>query len=380
MSDMHAITEVSRRIKTAQSFVAIFGALPTGDAAVKRAALRKQFGYLAKLVHPDQAPAPMAKIAAETFQLLNQLRHAAEEAISRNAYEAPIVPKQSVDTDTDVSELVSSTGTYRLRSAVFHEGDFSILYRGILVGTTPTPIVAKVSREPVMNNWLEKEAVLLGRLNDARAGTPLARIAPFLPKLLDTFLVSGEKGTRYRANVFLFVPDLVSVADIIRAYPKGLDAPQAAWVARRVFAQVSAAVMLGVVHGAITPDHVLVNPVKHEPLHVGWPHAQKGGRITHVIDRWRDLYPPEVFAKQDVDHRTDIYMAGATVLRMLGGSVEHRSLPASVPSEVARILLRCLETSPARRPQDARQLLDEFTVVVRRIWGRVYRPLSMPIQ
>lgn len=382
MTDTNAIREVSSRLKSATNFIAVFGALPAGGTDDKRRHVRKQFAYLARIVHPDHAPAALAADATDAFRLLNALRHAAEEAIERNTYDAPISRSNDASEETGVSEIVTMTGTYRLKSGIFREGDFSILYRGTFLGAggKTTPVFAKVARDPSQNNWIEKEAVLMRKAADAKAKTPLFGISPFLPRLLDTVLVEGDKRTRYRTNIYRFAPDMVSVADIIAAYPRGLDAPQAAWVARRVFAQTLAAGMLGVVHGAITPDHVLVNPFTHEPLHIGWPHAQVKGRITHIVDRWQDIYPPEVFDKKDADHRTDIYMAAATTVRLLGGDVERRSLPASVPDGVARVILRCLETSPARRPRDGKLLLDDFTRVVRSTWGTAYRPLTMPIR
>lgn len=379
MSDTHAIREVAKRLKAASNFAAVFGPLPSGDQKVKRGHLRSQFAYLARLVHPDHVtPADTAE-ATDAFRLLNELRHAAEEAIERGTYDKPLAAKPAAS-DSAGSEIVTTRGTYRLRAEIFREGDFSVLYRGHLVGESNGAIFAKVAREPAYNSWLEKEAAHLGRAAGAPPKTPLANIGAFLPALRDTVLIEGEAGKRYRTNIYRFVPDMVSIAEIIAAYPGGLDAPQAAWVARRIFAQTLVGPMLGAVHGAITPDHVLVNPFTHEPLHIGWPHAITSGRITHIIDRWRDIYPPEVAAKQEADHRTDIYMAAATVVKLLGGDVGRKSLPASTPHEVARIILRCLEDSRARRPQDGRQLLDEFTRVVRSIWGRAYRPLSMPLR
>ena len=369
------------RLKGASSFSAIFGALQKGDAKAMRSELRKQFSYLARVVHPDHAPPPVAAEAAEAFRLLNELRHAAEDAIEKGAYDAPITPRSTASTSAEVesSEIVTSRGSYRLKQKAFREGDFSVLYRGTFAGAKPIAVLAKIAREPAMNSWLEREAVLLRHVADAKPKTPLFAVSPFLPSLIDSVLLEGERGTRYRANLYRFVPDLVSVADIMTAYPRGLDAPQAAWVARRIYAQVLAASMLGVVHGSITPDHVLVNPFTHEPLHIGWPHAERNGRITHVIDRWKDIYPPEVFDKKEADFRTDIFMASATIVRLLGGDVGRKSVPASVPKEVAQLVLRGLEKSPARRPQDGRLLLDEFTRVVRKQWGMVYRPLTMPI-
>ncbi len=210
----------------------------------------------------------------------------------------------------------------------------------------------------------------------------IAQVSTFVPHLLDTFLMEGAGRTRYRVNVMKYKKDFVSLAEVIDAYPSGLEPAQVAWVARRIIAQALAASMMGVVHGAITPDHVLVNPVSHEPLHIGWAHAimnPTSERITHVIDRWREYYPPEVFEKKHPDLRTDLFMAGKTIIKLLGGDVKNTTLPSTVPPEMRRIILQLVEKSPSRRPSDGKVYLDEFTRVVRGIWGRKYRPLAMPI-
>ena len=378
MSNITAFKAVSEQISRATTLGAIFGSLPSGDETAKRSHVRKSFAYLAKLVHPDHAPSSLALEAAKTFELLNGLRRLAEEAIARGRYDEPIA-KKSDETEADFSVLVSGTGEYRIRTKSFRDGDFSVLYRGTAT-QTKTPIIAKVARAPTDNTWLETESVLLRRVLDANAGSPIRGIARFMPALLDTFLVNGSASTRYRVEILKYEPDKVSVADIMATYPRGLDAPQAAWVARRVIAQSLAAFMLGRVHTAITPDHVLVDPFTHEPIHIGWTHAIERGRIQHVIDRWKDVYPSEVFAKKDADHRTDLYMAGATITKLFGGDVVRKTLPSSVPNPVAQIILRCLEQNPARRPQDGMLLLDEFTRVVRKEWGTTYRPLLMPMR
>jgi hypothetical protein len=171
----------------------------------------------------------------------------------------------------------------------------------------------------------------------------------------------------------------VPLTDIIAAYPGGLDPRDAAWICRRVLAQTLAAAMAGVVHGALTPDHVLVHPLSHEPRHIGWAHAlESGGRLARIVTRWRDWYPPEVFDKQTLDHRSDLYMAGKTMLRLFGGDPARNTLPPSVPAELARVVLRCVREARVERPRDGRPVLEAFTRVVRNLWGTVYRPLALP--
>lgn len=384
MAHSDALEHVARKLATAKTYSEIFGALPPGDVASKRTALKRQFANLAMMVHPDHNP-DESKKAGDAFNLLNRLRQGAEEAIVANAYDREFAAGSIPDARSNNAtfEIRSGTTVYRFKQTAFATGDFSVLYRGET--GAGIKVIAKVSTTPTMNTWLERDALVLKKFTTASAGDPLAGVARFVPKLIETFLMEGEKGTRYRVNIMKDVPDLVSVADIVKAYPTGLETTQAVWIFRRILAQTLAASMAGVVHGAMVPDHILVDPYKREPMHIGWAHSidapvQDGKRITHVIKRWRDLYPPEVFDKKVPDHRTDFYMASKTMIVLLGGDAKRNTLPRAVPKSVGEVLLRSVEPSPARRPSDGVQLLDDFTRVIRAEWGVRYQPLMMPVQ
>ena len=387
LATAEAIEAVAHQLKIATNYAMIFGKLPAGDAAERMAALRKQFAYLAKMVHPDHAATGAKTRAGEVFKHLNELRSRAEDALVAGTYDTTYEagPRSHAAHDAGV-ELRSPAGTYRLADNPFRTGDFSMLYRGVrLGGTVREDVIVKIASVPVNNVWLEREAQVLRRFHDAKCGDRLAKVSAFVPKLRDAFLVTGAGGMRYRANVVPYSPDYVSVAEIIAAFPNGLDPQDAAWIARRIFAQTIAASMAHVVHGALVPDHILVHPFTHDPLHIGWAHSvqdpkRTGARITHVIERWKDVYPPEVFQKKTPDHRTDLFMAGKTIIVLLGGDAKRNTLPTSVPEAMARTVLRCVEADPNRRIRDGKQALDEFTRVVRSLWGKAYRPLVMPVR
>lgn len=369
------------QLASATTFTAVFGPLAPGGVSEQRSALRRSFGYLVKLVHPDMVPASQEKVASETFQLLDRLRHQADTAIQSGTYDQPFsgnTPSPNGhDGDTGFTILQSASETYRLVSTPTWTGDFSALYRAEAL-TGKQPVIVKIAAQPKDNARLEWEALVLSRFNGPKAKSTLRKVSVFVPHLLDTFMVAGESGKRYRANVTTFHPGLVSLTEIRNAFPSGLDPRDAAWIFRRVLGQTSAAAMADVVHGAIVPDHVLVEPIKHEPLHIGWSTAvEPGKRITTVVNRWRPFYPPEVFRKEPVDHRADLFMAGQTMIYLLGGDVKSRKLPAGLPVPVASIIRSCIAEDPARRPKDGRVVLDEFTQAIREAWGRTYRPLIL---
>ncbi len=385
MADIAAIEQVSAQLRQATSFVAVFGALPDTGVPQKKRVLRAQFTKLAFMVHPDHAPRDGAKQAAEAFEFLSELRQKAEAAIENGTYAKAFGPSgMSAKKADDYFEIRSSVQAYRLAKAPLAQGDFSVLYKGSGAADPGGFVVAKIASAPADNAWLEREAQVLARFRDAKADDPMLGVRKFVPELLDTFLIEGEKRTRFRVLVTRFVPGLVSVAEIIDAYPGGLVPADAVWICRRIIAQVMAAEMAGAVHSALVPDHILIDPISHEPLHTGWAHSldrphETGSRITHVLDRYHDWYPPEVFEKKPPDVRTDLYMAGKTMIKLLGGDVKRNTLPSAVPDSVARIVRAAVESSPARRPQSGRAYFDEFTRVVRAEWGTQYRPLMMPV-
>lgn len=375
----HVLTQLA----TADSFIAVFGRLPPGSHDEQRQVLRRQFGTLAKLIHPDVVADVDKAKAGLAFRQLNQLRLDADTAITAGTYDRPFTNGRSSTNghvhSSGPTVLQSATDTYHLEPTPKWRGDFSALYRARSIGTNQAVII-KIAATPPDNARLEYEANFLTRFRGRTARAVLAKLEPFLPRLTDTFMVAADGGRRYRANVTVEKPGLVSVTDIRRAFPDGLDPRDAAWIFRRTLAHTIAARMAGVVHGAIVPDHILVEPIKHEPLHIGWTTAVEHGQpITTVINRWREFYPPEVFRKQPADHRTDLYMAGQTMVYLLGGDTKRKTLPKSLPAPVAKIIRQCLDDDPTRRPNDGRVVLDDFTNAIAAVWGRTYRPLTLPV-
>lgn len=374
-------------LKSATSFVEVFGSLSSSDDKdTQKDKLRGRFAELAKLVHPDHAPDDCKTLANTTFCLLVDLRKSAETAIEEGAY-GKRFKEGGTARGATVGEAViqSSKTTYRVKPDPYKTGDFSSLFPASDV-SSGTDVLLKFASKPPNNPLLEKEASLLMRFHDSSLpGNPFKNIKEFVPELFDTFLVSGEDGIRLRVNVMPFPEKMISLTDIIRAFPNGLDPQDVAWIARRVIGQTIVASMAGVVHGALVPDHVLVHPKSHDPLHIGWLHAVDVSsplglaRITSIIDRWRDWYPPEVFEKKPPDHRTDIFMAGKTIIWLLSGDASRNRIPKAIPSGISELLLMMVEESLVRRPDDGRKLLDEFTRLIREAWGEKYRPLVLPV-
>lgn len=381
---MTALTDpveaIDRQLDVAESYKDIFGPLSNADASTCKSELHSQFAGLAKMVHPDRVSSSKQERAKDVFTRLRRIYENAKIALEAGTYENTFSPGQGSSSASDDYLLYSETDTYTAAEPAFAEGDLSIILHGQSKSTSEE-VLLKVATDPVFNSALEQEARIMSKFHNADAGEPLGQLASTIPKLLETFTVSDEDNRQYRVLVLSKSSGFYSVEDIIRAFPNGLDPRDAAWIARRVLGQPLAATIAGYVHTAIVPDHVLVHPITHEPLHIGWTHALSSAtspRLTSIIDRWQNWYPPEVWNKEVLDQRTDVYMAAMTVLYLFGGDTSTRKMPQSVPRDVAQNIERCLRSERDKRPEDGVEVLNNFTESIRKAWGRVYRKLEMP--
>ncbi|HEV7707126.1 MAG TPA: serine/threonine protein kinase [Asanoa sp.] len=293
-------------------------------------------GYLrlAAVLHPDRV-APAAKAAAtEAFiTLTNRWRARGTVAFGR----------------------------YRV-GAVAHAGDLANLYalgRGLFL---------KQPRRPANNDLMDREAHALSRI--AAAGDP--RYLPYVPRLVDAFRHRDPgTGEERRVNVLGSVPQLRSVADLIRTRPDGLDPRDAAWIWRRLLVALGLAHRAGVVHGAVLPEHILVETADHGVVLVDWCYAvvDRLDHVPAVVPGYADWYPPEVHKRQPPGPGTDIAMAARSMTALMG---------SYAPAALLAFAKGCAQPSPRHRPDDAWRLLAELDDLLERLYGaRKFRPLHL---
>lgn len=347
MNDIGAIEKIESQLVTATNFIMIFGPLTTTSPVGRLKELRQKFAYLAKMVHPDAVSKDLEDRSSEVFKRLVSMREAAEVAICEGIYEEPF---------RKTFTLRSKHETYQCDEDFHKKGDFSSLYRAR--NSKNENVLIKISSEPSYNPWLEKERIFVRKNKDK-----------YIPGILDSFFIN-DNGRRYQVLVMSYIEGYVSVTDILSAYPNGLDPRDAAWICRRIMGQAVLAKELEIVHTSITPDHVLINVRSHDPLHIGWGHSVKEGeKLSLIINKWKDIYPPEVFEKKRLDEKTDVFMVGQMMISLFGKN--------KYPESVKKVLLKCVNLSPSKRP-NAVKALSEFTHVIRNEWGKKYRKFKMP--
>jgi serine/threonine protein kinase len=262
-------------------------------------------------------------------------------------------------------------------------------------GPFDTEGVVKVARDGRTNDLLVNEVATLRRLRSADPGN---RYTPFLPAVEATFALAADDGPAApgqpppmarQATVFRMHPEIRSAADelysldeVRLSHPDGLDPRHVAWIWRRVLTILGFAHQQGVIHGAVLPPHILVEPREHKLVLVDWCCAvpADGTKPLREIagDRFARWYKRESASRNPPRPAIDVALAARSMIFLMGGDPLAGTLPAGVDPALERYYSRCMNAGPNARP-DPWRLLDDFDKLIAALWGRRrFVPLPLP--
>ncbi|MBX3411237.1 MAG: serine/threonine protein kinase [Pirellulales bacterium] len=204
-------------------------------------------------------------------------------------------------------------------------------------------------------------------------------------------------------GVFYYAMEYLDGVDLERLVSK--HGPQCegrtVFILKQICASLREAHAIGLIHRDIKPANIMLNKRGGQfdvakVLDFGLVKAagsqnNSGVTLAGAILGTANYVSPEAVTDPDlVDSRSDVYAVGAVGYFLLTGTtvfqgdnsmgilVAHVNKPAEPPSkrlgrpvstELERIILACLEKSPAKRPQSAAELLDELAdCAVDSIW------------
>lgn len=300
---------------------------------------RRRRSLLSRL-HPDMWPdEPEHSLAKEAFTKVQEML-AAEARVAAGA--TTVTTRKRGYAIGRLYDRGAVANLYRV--TYLRDGDEK---RGLL----------KLPRSPKDNDLITAEARSLKLLWDTGK-----RRTSYLPRLEDYFKHRDRStGIDRQATVLRQLPGFVSLSWVRAQIPEGLDARDLAWIWRRALAAISLPAETGLVHGSLTPDHILIHPAEHGVILTGWGNSVESGDTIKVLGHSdRSLFPPEVLAKEPATVATDVYTLSRTM-----GSMLH----ARAPRQFHAFIEGCAQPRPKTRPQDPRVVLGEFDALLARLYG-----------
>ncbi|MFN8568171.1 MAG: hypothetical protein U0Z44_11800 [Kouleothrix sp.] len=352
-----AFDELIDQLGRAQAPAEVFGPL----AAPMADALKQRYRVLVRLAHPDRNPSRAAEANAACRDL-NHWYAAAQQQIAAGTY--GVAPR-----------IIITSGPRRyVGYAAPLAGNLCDLYPAEL---GDDQVLLKVARSAHDNDLLQAEARALHEIERGLAGQ---RVRAHFPTLIEHVLISDAAGARRQVNVLRAEAGVVSLAEVIRAYPRGLDPADAAWMFNRVLAALGAAHSLGLVHGADAPRMCwCARPTTTVCWWAGAPACLQASAAAARPFPPSD-YPPEVAARRPATPATDLYLAAACISCACSAATHPAQYPcrgcpgdrrpaAGLPDPVA--------AAPALR-QPASSCSATFAAY-EQLYGRPrFRPFAMP--
>lgn len=336
----------------------LFGDLPSQEDGLR--ALKKVFREFVLQIHPDRVPD--LKDSGYFLDRLQALRAEAETLLKDGSYGKPRKKKFE-------AKIRSSRDLYQTEELIA-EGEVSNVFFG--KNSAGKNVVLKVVRAPSDNDLLENEGKVLEALSRPQDEKSVF-FQKYLPRFVESFS-TFDSSKRRVVNVFERSRGFYSLAEVRQAYPEGLDTRDVAWMLRRILEVTGYVHDLRYVHGAISPDHVLIHPERHTMRLVGWSYAvPEGKRLLAVSAKYRSDYPDYVFQKKPVKGSLDVRGAAQTASLLLRD--RNGELRKDVPASFRGFLDSCIqEKIPSG--WDAYRRYDE---ILRKEFGeRKFRVFSMP--
>ena len=366
---------VAQQIGRAHRPEDVFGVL-SGPPEEQLRTARIIFRRLSKVIHPDRyTHFDDKQTAHRTMTRLNGLWAEARDKINAGRYDVdPAAGPTTIRVSTRkreyaVGALIGSDEVCHLYACQFE------------MNGSVWPGVLKITRVPGDNDLVMAEAQALRWL---RGDGNLERLFPFVPEVYDAFLYDDGTNAPRQTNIVSRVANVHSLEEIRARYPGGLNPKDMAWIWRRLLIALGLAHARSIIHGAVLPANIFIQPDEHGLILDNWVYALKdpaasGEHLKAIAAAYEAWYPPEVFAGQSPTPGFDIYMGAGCMVYLLGGDPRTGELPVSVPVAIASFFRGCLLPAPSRRPQQAWDVLNEFTQLIERSWGpRTFRPFSMP--
>lgn len=340
----------------------VFGAI-TGDSQECLNQISRTYHRLAKVMHEDRVPDALKPTVKEAWLKLQDFKAFAVERVKHGTYGTITV--DAVKPAATTFTVVTKKNTYVVEEPL-RSGDVADLY-WCRDTARDERVILKVARDSRNNDLIEREATTLRVLNAATKHTKVVRF--FLPTLLESTTLPDKR----RANVLDCTLAAVPLAELRTRGGRPLDPRHAVWMLNRGLVVLEATHANGIIHGAVTPSHLVITAANHGAQLIGWGHSvEVGKRISVLSSPWKDLYAPEVLLKQPATPAVDVFMLARSLIYVMGPDWK-RTTPFGMQTFLESMCI----LNPARRARDVTELYEHWRVLQKKIYETRFVPLEL---
>ncbi len=198
-------------------------------------------------------------------------------------------------------------------------------------------------------------------LEEARAASSLEH--PHIGTILDVGTLDGGVGAD-RMYIAMMYYDGETLADRLARSP--VPMAESLRIGHQLASALDAAHRAGLVHRDVKPSNVLLTAGGWERAPAGLRdcRARRGGAAAHHRSAWHTtLHEPGACGGAPPDPRADVWSLGLVLRDLLDARPQPTSTP--IPEPLARLLHRCLDPDPMRRPATAGEALSALDGVER---------------
>lgn len=284
------------------------------------------------------------------------------------------------------SSLVSiGNGHWSLDKCIAH-GAISDVYSARRARWPTELVILKLLRDPAHVLLFDNEWDTLQTLqhSDAPGAEVFTRLIP--QPVIHGNISSGSLAGN-RVSIFRREGGFThTFKDVIQAYPNGIPPQASVWVWRRILEILSFLHTSGMAHGAVLPEHILVQEHEHGVRLVGYSSAGKlGAKLPAISEGSESFYPKTINLHSTlpagyISEKLDLVMSARCIAAILGGDPETGFLPASVPAKLADIVQRIARLDYADKLDlNAWTIHDELGIIAREVFGPPqFMPIVMP--
>jgi hypothetical protein len=260
-------------------------------------------------------------------------------------------------------------------------GDISDVYAGRRARWPTELVILKMLRDRQNVELFENEWNVLQILqqSDAPGADTFTALLP-QPIMHDN--LTGGTFSGQRVSIFRWASGFqYTFEKVIQVYPQGVVPQASIWIWRRILEVLSFIHASGMAHGAVLPQHLLIQNNEHGVRLVGYGSAGRLNEKLRIGSPGSEaFYAQPARSRMMLSTQLDLAMSARCIAAILGGNPATLSLPKTVPVQVADIVQRIALSEPTgTRSEDAWTIREELGEIAKEVFGPPrFVPIVMP--